>query len=178
MHTGHKELLSAQLIRDTASLTASLSTLFIEIYGLSEWQAGLIYLPFALGGTASTLCSGQLLDKAYSKARKQCGLPTDLIRGDDLDNFPIEKARLNVMWIPMFLITLCTVAYGWVLQYEQVYASEFLQAGLARATDKLSAAAYRNIHGTSICHGHGPAGQFQCKTSIVSRLSIMGQLKL
>lgn len=105
---------------------ASLSTLFIEIYGLSEWQAGLIYLPFALGGTVSTLFSGHLLDRAYRQARKRRGLSTDRIKGDDLDDFPIEKARLNVMWVPMLVIALCTVAYGWVLQYEQVCASGLL----------------------------------------------------
>lgn len=102
------------------SITASLSTLFLEIYNLSEWQAGLIYLPFALGETASTFFSGQLLDGAYRKARTKRGLSTDRINGDDLDNFPIEKARLNVMRIPMLAIVVCTVAYGWVLQYKLV----------------------------------------------------------
>lgn len=92
----------------------------IERYGLTEWQAGLIYLPFALGGTASTFFSGYLLDTAYSKARSARGLSTDRIKGDDLDDFPIEKARLNVMWVPMLVIFLCTVAYGWVLHYKQV----------------------------------------------------------
>ncbi|ROW08794.1 hypothetical protein VMCG_02976 [Cytospora schulzeri] len=99
-------------------ITASLSTLFMDIYNLSEWQAGLIYLPFALGGTASTFFSGRLLDGAYRRARTKRGLATDRIKGDDLDNFPIEKARLTVMWIPMLVIAICTVAYGWVLQYQ------------------------------------------------------------
>ncbi|KAJ0122037.1 MFS general substrate transporter [Diaporthe amygdali] len=102
-----------------SALTASLSTLFIETYGLTEWQAGLIYLPFALGGTVSTFFSGYLLDTAYSQTRSTRGLSTDRIKGDDLDEFPIEKARLNIMWIPMLVITLCTVAYGWVLHYKQ-----------------------------------------------------------
>ena len=126
-----RQFRSAQLTHITASLTASLSTLFIQLYGLSEWQAGLIYLPFALGGTASTLFSGHLLDKAYSRARTKGGLPADHIKGDDLDNLPIEKARLNVMWIPLLLITLCTVAYGWVLQCKQVRVSEILATSLA-----------------------------------------------
>lgn len=98
-----------------------MSTLFIELYGLSEWQAGLTYLPLALGGTVSTFFSGHLLDVAYRQARTQRGLQTDRIRGDDLDSFPIEKARLNVMWLPMLIIGFCTVAYGWVLQYKKVF---------------------------------------------------------
>ncbi|POS78996.1 hypothetical protein DHEL01_v202599 [Diaporthe helianthi] len=40
-----------------ACINASLSTLFIEIYQLNQWQAGLVYLPFGLGGTASTFIS-------------------------------------------------------------------------------------------------------------------------
>lgn len=72
---------------------------------------------------------------AYRRARTKRGLHIDRIRGDDLDKFPIEKARLDVMWIPMLLITLCTVAYGWFLQYRQVCASEILQTNIALAVD-------------------------------------------
>jgi hypothetical protein len=101
-------------------LIASLSTLCIQIYLLNEWQAGLIYLPFGLGGTVSTFFSGALLDGAYRKARTKRGLSTDSVRGDDLDNFPIEQARLNVMWIPMLATALANVAYGWVLHFKLV----------------------------------------------------------
>lgn len=87
------------------------------------------------------------------------GLPTDRIKGDDLDSFPIEKARLNVMWIPMLVITLCTVVYGWVMQYKQVCVSEGQQPSLARAVDDLLVTAYSNIHGASIPHRNGHAGQ-------------------
>ena len=39
-------------------LQASLSPLFIEIYRLSEFSAGLIYLPFGAGFVAGAYCSG------------------------------------------------------------------------------------------------------------------------
>ncbi|OAP58193.1 hypothetical protein AYL99_07283 [Fonsecaea erecta] len=96
------------------------ATLFIDIYKLDQWQAGLIYLPFGLGGTISTFFSGSLLDNAYRQTRTKRGLSTDKVAGDDLDNFAIEKARLSVIWIPM-LVTICSVlAFGWVLDYHQV----------------------------------------------------------
>ncbi|KAK8136422.1 hypothetical protein PG984_004362 [Apiospora sp. TS-2023a] len=101
-------------------VNASLSVLFIDIYGLNQWQTGLIYLPFGLGGTVSTLFSGPLLDNAYRHARARRGLPTDKAYGDDLDSFPIEKARLGVIWVPMALTTMSVVAFGWVLQLRQV----------------------------------------------------------
>ncbi len=101
-------------------VNTSLSTLFIDIYKLNQWQAGLIYLPFGLGGTLSTFFSGSLLNNAYRNTRKKQGLSTDKTVGDDLDNFPIEKARLGVVWIPMLLTTGSVVAFGWVLHHHQV----------------------------------------------------------
>lgn len=102
------------------SINISLSVLFIDIYKLNQWQAGLIYLPFGIGGTVSTFFSGLLLDKAYHNARTKRGLSTDKAVGDDLDNFPVEKARLGIIWIPMLVTTCSVVAFGWVLNYHQV----------------------------------------------------------
>lgn len=105
-------------------INTSLSTLFINIYQLNQWQAGLIYLPFGLGGTVSTFFSGPLLDKAYQNARMKRGLSTDKAIGDDLDNFPVEKARLGIIWTPMFLTVCSIVAFGWVLHYHHVGTSQ------------------------------------------------------
>lgn len=101
-------------------VNASLSTLFIDIYELNQWQAGIIYLPFGVGGTVSTFFSGPLLNTAYRNARTKQGLSTDKAGGDDLDNFVIEQARLMVIWIPMLLTTFSVVAFGWSLHYHQV----------------------------------------------------------
>lgn len=101
-------------------INASLSTLFIDIYGLNQWQAGIIYLPFGVGGTVSTFFSGPLLNAAYRNARAKRGLSTDKAGGDDLDNFVIEKARLVVVWVPMLLTACSVVAFGWFLHYHQV----------------------------------------------------------
>lgn len=104
-------------------INTSLSILFIDIYKLNQWQAGLIYLPFGIGGTVSTFFSGPLLDNAYRSARTKRGLSTDKAVGDDLDSFPIEKARLGVVWIPMLVTTCSVVGFGWVLHYHQVGTS-------------------------------------------------------
>lgn len=100
-------------------INTSLSVLFIDIYKLNQWQAGLIYLPFGIGGTVSTFFSGPLLNKAYRNARTKQGLPTDTGVGDDLDNFSVEKARLGIVWTPMLVTACSVVAFGWVLQYHQ-----------------------------------------------------------
>ncbi|KAL4404465.1 hypothetical protein CABS03_14260 [Colletotrichum abscissum] len=97
----------------------SLSVLFIEVYSLNQWQTSLIYLPFGVGSIVSTLISGPMLDTFYRNARTRQGLPTDKIAGDDLGNFPIEKARLSVMWTPLAITILALVAYGWVVHYRR-----------------------------------------------------------
>ena len=104
-------------------INASLSTLFIDIYYLNEWQAGIIYLPFGIGGTVSTFFSGPLLNTAYRNARTERGLSTDKAVGDDLDKFDVEKARLRVIWAPMLVTTGSVVAFGWVLHYRKVSRS-------------------------------------------------------
>lgn len=101
-------------------ICASLSVLFTNIYKLNQWQAGLIYLPFGLGGTLSTFLCGPLLNRAYRSARIKRGLPTDKAIGDDLDKFPIEEARLCVIWVPLFITVLSVVAFGWTLHFHRV----------------------------------------------------------
>lgn len=101
-------------------IAASLSVLFIDIYKLNQWQAGLIYLPFGLGGTASSSVSGNMLNKAYRNTRTKQGVSTDKATGDEVDNYAIEKARLSIIWTPMLVTTCSVVAFGWVLHYRQV----------------------------------------------------------
>jgi MFS family permease len=102
------------------ALNASLSVLCIQIYKLDQWQAGLIYLPFGLGGAASTIFSGQLIDRAYKDARTKRGLDCNKTMGDNLDTFPIEKARLRIIWVPMVLTITSVLGFGWVLHYHTV----------------------------------------------------------
>ena len=101
-------------------VNTSLSVLFIDIYQLNQWQAGLVYVPFGIGGTVSTFISGRLMDKAYRNARTKQNLTTEEGSGDDLNNFDIEKARLNIIWIPMLVTIASVMAFGWVLHYHKV----------------------------------------------------------
>ena len=101
-------------------VNTSLSVLFIEIYKLNQLQAGLIYLPFGIGGTVSTFFSGPLLNSAYRNARTNQSLSTNVLTGDELDDFSVEKARLSIVWIPMLVTTCSVVAFGWTLHYHKV----------------------------------------------------------
>jgi hypothetical protein len=98
----------------------SLSTQFIEIYGLNQWQAGLIYLPFGLGGALSALFSGRLLDETYERTALSHGRSTDRVRGDDLDTFPIELARLKCVWVPAVGAIISVIWFEWTLREDLV----------------------------------------------------------
>lgn len=97
---------------------ASLASLLIDIYRLSGVQAGLLYLPCGLGCLLSSYFTGKVLNRDYRLTSKAHNFVIDELRGDNLSNFPIEKARLRS--VP-YLIALCAVSitgYGWSVDRE------------------------------------------------------------
>jgi MFS family permease len=55
-------------------LQASLWTLVMDIYGYSELQAGLLYIPFGVGGMLASYPSGWLLDRDYRTIARKHGV--------------------------------------------------------------------------------------------------------
>lgn len=78
-------------------LCISLSTSLAVIYKLNQWEISLIYLPFRISLIVSTFFSGPIVDKTYLNFRIKHRLSADKVIGDDLNNFPIEKARLRII---------------------------------------------------------------------------------
>ena len=101
-------------------LNASLSSLFIDIYELNQLQAGLIYLPFGIGCTLSTLMSGKIIDRDYRIVAKRSGIPVEKKKGDDLARFPIEEARTRSSFLPLGIAMVAVIGFGWVLQVQTV----------------------------------------------------------
>ncbi|KAL8680722.1 MAG: hypothetical protein Q9186_003121 [Xanthomendoza sp. 1 TL-2023] len=100
---------------DLSCLQASLSPLFIDIYRLSEFNAGLIYLPFGVGSVAGAYCSGKIMNRDYRLTARSHNIVINTASGDDLMKFPIEKARLRNIWYSIGISGACTIAYGWVI---------------------------------------------------------------
>jgi MFS family permease len=96
-------------------LQASLSTLVIKLYGYSELQAGLLYIPFGLGGLVASNISGLILNYDYRMTAQAHGLTIDKKHGDDLHIFPIQKARFRSVWYFIAAAGICTIGYGWSL---------------------------------------------------------------
>lgn len=94
---------------------ATLSTEFADIYHLTDLQIGLCYLPYGLGCCLAAVLQGYILDTNYRRIARNIGFTIDYKRGDDLRNFPIEKARLFPVFPMLFTGIAAVICYGWVL---------------------------------------------------------------
>ena len=104
-------------------VTTSLPSLFEEIYGFDDLQIGLAFIPYGAGCVVASFLCGKLIDINYKRIAKSKNITIDRKRGDDLRNFPIEKARVQVMYPFLVLGIAALVVYGWVLQFEAPLAA-------------------------------------------------------
>jgi MFS family permease len=95
---------------------ASIPQLFHEIYGFNDLQIGLCYIPFGVGCAVASWVNGQMLDRNYRLVARSIGFTIDRKRGDDLRHFPIERARIEIIWPMLSLGLACVLCYGWVLE--------------------------------------------------------------
>ena len=114
-------------------VTASLPSQFQEIYGFNELQIGLVgvlqdfgynclflvrlsFIPFGVGCSIASLGFGKLMDMNYKRVAKNAGFKIDIKRGDDMRNFPLEKARIQVFIGPLYIGIAAVLCWGWVLE--------------------------------------------------------------
>jgi multidrug resistance protein len=98
------------------NIMASLPKLFQEIYSFNDLQIGLCYIPFGGGCAIASFINGRILDRNYKRVAKQIGFSIDRKHGDDLRHFPIERARLEIIWPILGFGLGCVLCYGWVLE--------------------------------------------------------------
>ena len=56
------------------------------------------------------------MDMNYKRVAKKAGFRIDIKRGDDMRNFPLEKARIQVFIIPLYFGIAAILVWGWVLE--------------------------------------------------------------
>ncbi|PBP27303.1 hypothetical protein BUE80_DR001512 [Diplocarpon rosae] len=97
-------------------VVASTPQLFEEIYGFNDLQIGLCYIPFGAGCAFASFINGKMLDRNYKRVAKKVGFTIDRRHGDDISRFPIERARLEIIWPILYFGLGCNLCYGWVLE--------------------------------------------------------------
>jgi predicted MFS family arabinose efflux permease len=60
--------------------------------------------------------NGKLLDQNYRRIARKVGFTIDGKHSDNLRHFPIERARIEIIWLMLFLGLVCMLTYGWVLE--------------------------------------------------------------
>lgn len=108
-------LLGAGLaLADFYAISTGASTAFRKVYGFNDLEVSLMFLPIGAGGILSAFTTGKLVDWNYRRHARIHNLVIDKKRQQDLTNFPIEKARLEIA-LPLFYLGAASVmGYGWV----------------------------------------------------------------
>ena len=97
--------------------TTGIPYLFDKIYGFNELRLGLVYIPFGAGSIISAFSTGKAIDWNYRRHARRNGFPLTKNRYQDLTDFPIERARLEVALPLLYIGTISSIAYGWTLDY-------------------------------------------------------------
>jgi predicted MFS family arabinose efflux permease len=84
-------------------------------YNFNNLQVGLCYIPFSIGSIVGSVAVGKLLNWNYARIARSISMSVDRKKGDNLRKFPIERARLDLMWPWIGLAVSMIVAWGWVV---------------------------------------------------------------
>ncbi|KAK6953872.1 hypothetical protein Daesc_003834 [Daldinia eschscholtzii] len=99
-------------------ITSTLASQFADIYHYNDIQLGLCYLPIGGATTVSSICNGYMIDWNYRRIAKKLGISIDKKRGNDLKGFPIEKARLQLVYPLVIIGAVAYIGFGWALHYK------------------------------------------------------------
>ncbi|OLN87526.1 Quinidine resistance protein 2-like protein 2 [Colletotrichum chlorophyti] len=106
---------SAVVFAGFYAIAASMPTQLAEIYGFGSLEVGLMYLPMAGGSVVAAAFVGPLSNWNYRRHCKRLGIPYDKTRQQDLSEFPIEKARLEIGLPLLYFSSILLLIWGWVL---------------------------------------------------------------
>ena len=99
-----------------SAIATPLPSQFASIYGYDTFQIGLIYLPMVGGTLVAVTFVGWALNWNCARHAKKLGLAVDKNEKIDLNNFPIERARLKVAIMGLISTSAVMIAWGWTLK--------------------------------------------------------------
>ncbi|RMZ75321.1 hypothetical protein DV737_g5360, partial [Chaetothyriales sp. CBS 132003] len=130
-------LVTGLLLSCFYAISTGASYSFSTVYGFNDIQAsfvppppssclwltavplkvGLMFVPLGVGGIISAFTTARVVDANFMRWCRKCGIQANKRVRQDLSNFPIERARLEVFLPFLFIGMLATIAYGWMLSY-------------------------------------------------------------
>ena len=98
-------------------IQTSIPSIYNEVYGFSALQIGLSYLPGGVGVVIGGYLNGKTMDRNYKKTAKEIGFTVDRVSGDNLNHFPIEKARARHSYYLCGVYVCALIGYGWSVKF-------------------------------------------------------------
>ncbi|OBT91045.1 hypothetical protein VE02_00083 [Pseudogymnoascus sp. 03VT05] len=98
------------------AISTGAATAFNKHYNFNPLQISLMFIPIGAGSILSALISGRLIDWNYRRHAKRLGITVVKNQRQDLRNFPIESARLQVGFPILFLAGAAVMSYGWAIR--------------------------------------------------------------
>ncbi|KAL8952528.1 MAG: hypothetical protein Q9222_001558 [Ikaeria aurantiellina] len=113
---------------------ASIPPIYRDVYGFNDLQIGLSYLTGGFGTVLGGYANGKLMDWNYRVTARQIGHIVDKVSGDDLNHFPIERARARGSWYILGVYLCALAGYGWaIVRHAHMSVPLILQFVLAAA---------------------------------------------
>lgn len=136
---------------------SSLPSQFGEKYHFNTLQIGLCYIPTGLGSMTASFVVGKLLNWNFHRHAKACGMEITKGKQQDLTNFPIEAARLQLVSPLVYIAAASVVSYGWVMESHTslagpvilLYISSFCMSGSFTGLSTLVVDLNRESSGTA-----------------------------
>lgn len=97
-------------------IQASIPVIFESTYGFNALQVGLTYLPGGFGCIIGATFTGRFMDHNYKITAKEIGHEIDEVKGDDIKNLPVERARTRFSLQFLIIYTAAFVGYGWAAE--------------------------------------------------------------
>lgn len=98
------------------SLIAAVPDIYKNVYNFNQLEIGLSFLPRGVGIIAGGYCNGKLMDYNYKVTARKIGWTVDKVSGDDLNHFPIERARSRGSFWLLAISTATLIGYGWTVK--------------------------------------------------------------
>jgi MFS family permease len=117
----HKDTVLSLLVHGTFytvnnSFVAAMPDIYKNIYHWNELMVGLSYLPQSVGIILGSFLTGKVMDFNYRETARSIGWTIDKVSGDEILNFPIEKARTRGSYWLLLISTGTMIGYGWAAE--------------------------------------------------------------
>ncbi|KAK9466133.1 major facilitator superfamily domain-containing protein [Lipomyces arxii] len=96
-------------------VTVGFSSQMKVVHGLNTLQIGLCFLPYGLGCAIGSMVGGKFLDREFSRYAARAGYKDARTVRNDIE-FPIERARLQIIWYNIALVAGDCIAFGWTFR--------------------------------------------------------------